>query len=109
MVPYSDNKIYGELYRKIYVKAQNVRWECFEDVDFYNRYIMALDGSAIKMMKVVDNFYGIIIGVGASAVAFSTMVLIDPCSVLFVISPIIGNFGFGRLMNTFGLDDIQIM
>ena len=77
VIPFTDNKIYRTLYKKLYAKARNVELACFEDADFYNRYTMALDGSAQKMTKSVEFFF----------------------QVLFVISPIIGNFVFGGLMN----------
>lgn len=99
IVPFTDNKIYRELYKKLYAKARNVELSCFEDADFYNKYTMALDGSAQKMAKSVQYFFQVIFGVIAAIVAFWSMFLIDPYSVLFVISPIIGNFVFGGLMN----------
>ncbi len=97
--PYTDNKIYRTLYRKLYAKARNVELRCFEDADFYNRYTMALDGSAQKMTTSVNCFFSVVFGVVAAAAAFWSMFSIDPYSVLFVISPIIGNFVFGALMN----------
>ena len=97
--PYTDNKIYRTLYRKLYAKARNVELRCFEDADFYNRYTMALDGSAQKMTTSVNCFFSVVFGVVAAAAAFWSMFTIDPWSVLFVISPIIGNFVFGALMN----------
>lgn len=99
IIPYTDNKIYRCLYRKLYAKARNVELRCFEDADFYNKYTMALDGSAQKMTKSVEFFFQVIFGVVAAAAAFWSMFSIDPYSVLFVISPIIGNFVFGGLMN----------
>lgn len=99
IVPFTDNKIYRTLYKKIYAKARNVELGCFENADFYNKYTMALDGAAQKMNKSVQCFFQVIFGVIAAAVAFFSMFLIDPFSVLFVISPIIGNFVFGGLMN----------
>ncbi len=99
VIPFTDNKIYRCLYRKLYAKARNVELRCFEDADFYNRYTMALDGSAKKMTDSVKFFFQVIFGVIAAAAAFSSMFMIDPFSVLFVISPIIGNFVFGGLMN----------
>ncbi|MCR5638821.1 MAG: ABC transporter ATP-binding protein/permease [Lachnospiraceae bacterium] len=99
IVPFTDNKIYRTLYKKIYAKARNVELGCFENADFYNKYTMALDGAAQKMNKSVECFFQVIFGVIAAAVAFFSMFLIDPFSVLFVISPIIGNFVFGGLMN----------
>ena len=99
VIPFTDNKIYRVLYKKLYAKARNVELRCFEDADFYNKYTMALDNSAQKMTKSVDFFFQVIFGVGAAAAAFSSMFMIDPFSVLFVISPVIGNFVFGGLMN----------
>lgn len=99
VIPFTDNIIYRCLYRKLYAKARNVELHCFEDADFYNRYTMALDGSAQKMTSSVSFFFQVIFGVIAAAAAFSSMFMIDPFSVLFVISPIIGNFVFGGLMN----------
>lgn len=99
VIPFTDNRIYRSLYHKLYAKARNVELRCFEDADFYNKYTMALDGSAQKMTKSVEFFFQVIFGVIAAAVAFSSMYMIDPFSVLFVISPIIGNFVFGGLMN----------
>ncbi len=97
--PYTDNKIYRRLYRRLYAKARNVELSCFEDAEFYNRYTMALDGAAEKMTSSVNYFFSVIFGVFAAAAAFWSMFSIDPFSVLFVISPIIGNFVFGRLMS----------
>lgn len=97
--PYTDNKIYRKLYRKLYAKARNVELRCFEDADFYNRYTMALDGASQKMTTSVDKFFSIIFGFAAAVAAFWSMFSIDSYSVLFVISPIIGNFVFGSLMN----------
>ncbi|MDE6592762.1 MAG: ABC transporter ATP-binding protein/permease [Oscillospiraceae bacterium] len=99
VVPLTDNKIYRCLYRKLYAKARNVELRCFEEPDFYNRYTMALDGAAAKMTNSVNIFFDVIFGIIAAAAAFSSMFMIDKFSVLFVISPIIGNFFFGGLMN----------
>ncbi len=97
--PIADNKIYRKLYRKIYTKAGNVELGCFEDAEFYNRYTMALDDAVKKMTFSVSNFFSMIFGAVAAIASFWAMFDIDPYSVLFVISPIIGNFVFGTLMN----------
>ncbi|MBQ8827439.1 MAG: ABC transporter ATP-binding protein [Oscillospiraceae bacterium] len=97
--PYTDNKIYRTLYRRLYAKARNVELRCFEDAEFYNRYTMALENSASKMTASVNLLFEVLFGAIAALAAFWSMFTIDPWSVLFVISPIIGNFVFGRLMN----------
>jgi ATP-binding cassette subfamily B protein len=98
-VPITNDLIRKKLYRRLYKKARNVELRCFENAEFYNRYTAALDGSAEKMTQAVDNFFGILCGIIAAAVAFSAMFAIDKYSVLFVIPPIVGNFLFGALMN----------
>lgn len=100
IVPITDNIIYRKLYRRLYAKARNVELRCFEDADFYNRYTMALDGSSEKMVKSADCFFKIVFGIIAASAAFYSMLTIDVFSVLFLIFPILGNFVFGRLMNT---------
>lgn len=100
IIPFTDNKIYRNLYRKLYAKARNVELRCFEDATFYNKYTMALDGSPQKMTTAVNCFFQVIFGVIASFVAFYSMFRIDKFSVLFLLFPIIGNFVFGKLMNT---------
>lgn len=99
VVPLTDNTIYRALYKKLYAKARNVELRCFEDTAFYNKYTMALDGAAQKMTKSVTCFFQVLFGIVAAIAAFYSMFRIDPFSVLFVISPIIGNFVFGGLMN----------
>lgn len=100
IVPVTDNIIDRKLYRRLYAKARNVELRCFEDADFYNRYTMALDGSSAKMITSADCFFKIVFGIIAASAAFYSMLTIDVYSVLFLIFPILGNFVFGRLMNT---------
>ncbi len=97
--PSTENKVYRCLYRKLYAKARNVELRCFEDADFYNKYTMALENSADKMISSIRMLFEVLFGAVAALAAFWSMFTIDPWSVLFVISPIIGNFVFGRLMN----------
>jgi ATP-binding cassette subfamily B protein len=99
VIPFTDNLIRKKLYSKLYKKARNVELRCFEDADFYNRYTLALDGAPERMITSVNVFFGVIFGVIAAAAAFYSMFLIDKFSVLFVISPIIGNFLLGGMMN----------
>ena len=99
IMPFTGNKIYRKLYERLYKKARNVELRCFEDSEFYNKYTMALDNAAEKMIKSVDCFFSIIFGMVATGASFYLIFAIDKFAVLFVIFPIIGNFFFGRLMN----------
>ena len=96
-------KLHNGIYKKIFAKARNVELKCYEDPDFYNKYTMAIDGSADKVMEIVKSFNGAIIGTVATVCVFKLMYDIDKFSVLFIISPIIGNFIFGNLKSKYEL------
>ena len=99
--PLTKIKLYYGIYRRLYAKARNVELRCYEDPDFYNRYTMAINAAGDNVANVVDYFWGIVIGFIATVSVFYTMYDIDPYALLFVISPIIGNFIFGNYMNKF--------
>lgn len=97
--PLTDITIYKKLYRKLYKKATNVEVECFENSDFYNRYTMAIESANDKVIATIDNIWSILFGAIAAITAFAIMYQIDRYAILFVISPIIGNFVFGAILN----------
>ena len=96
-------KLHNGIYKKIFAKARNVELRCYEDPEFYNKYTMAIDGSADKVMEIVKSFNGAIIGAVASVFVFKLMFDIDKLSVVFILSPIIGNFVFGNLKSKYEL------
>jgi ATP-binding cassette, subfamily B, bacterial len=97
--PLTSVKLYYGIYRKLYAKAKNVELRCYEDSDFYNRYTMAIDNAGDKVTSIIDSIWGIVTGVVATVLVFYAMFDISPFSVLFIISPIIGNFVFGNFLN----------
>lgn len=101
VVPLEGTRVYQGIYEKLYRKAKNVELRCYEDSDFYNKYTMAADQAEEKVTKIIDSTWGIVTGVFASGAVLYTMFTIDPVSVLFVISPLVGNFLFGNLKNRF--------
>lgn len=98
-IPMVGTIIYQKLYRKLYQKAGNVELRCFEDSSFYNRYTLAVDGASDKLIQLIQNFFGIIAGGIAAIVVFTAMFMIDRMVILFIISPIVGNFLFGYLFH----------
>lgn len=101
VVPLEGTRIYHGIYKQLYEKARNVELRCYEDADFYNRYTMAADQAEEKITAIIDGVWGILTGILASGVVLYSMYSIDPVSVLFVFSPLIGNFVFGSLKNRF--------
>ena len=99
--PLKTNRLYGGIYKKLYAKAKNVELSCYEDPDFYNRYTMAIDGAEQKITAVIRGLIGAISGAAASISVFYMMYEIDHYAMLFIISPLIGNFVFGNLKNKY--------
>ena len=99
VIPLEVTRIYLGIYRKLFKKAKNVELRCYEDSEFYNRYTMAMDGAEEKVSKIIECFWGILVGIVATCVVFGFMFEIDHYAVLFIVFPLIGNFLFGNLKN----------
>lgn len=99
--PLQTNRLYYGIYKKLYDKAKNIELKCYEDSDFYNRYTMAMDGAEVKIVAIIRAFFGVVIGAISTGVVFGLMFEIDHYAVLFIISPLIGNFLFGNLKNKY--------
>ena len=99
--PLQTNRLYYGIYKKHYDKAKNIELKCYEDSDFYNRYTMAMDGAEVKIAAIIRAFFGVVIGAISTGVVFGLMFEIDHYAVLFIISPLIGNFLFGNLKNKY--------
>ncbi len=92
-------RLYGKLYHQLFDKARNVELACYENADFYNRYTMAMDGADEKIADVMRRFWGILFGSVATGFVFYLMFSIDRYAVIFIISPLLGNFLFGSIKN----------
>lgn len=99
VVPLTDTKLYHGVYLRLYKKAKSVELRCYENADFYNKYTMAIDDAGTKVTAIIDSFWGIFTGVIAVVVVFYAMFEISPLSVLFIASPLVGNFVFGTIWN----------
>lgn len=99
--PLETNRLFGGIYRLLYAKAKNVELRCYEDSDFYNRYTMAMDGAEEKVTAIIRGVLGTVIGAASSVAVFYLMFQIDHYAILFVLSPLLGNFLFGNLKNKY--------
>lgn len=99
--PLSSVRLYYGVYAMLYEKAKNVELGCYEDSEFYNRYTMSMDGADTKILEISWNVWGVLGGTAATAAVFWFMYQIDPYAVLFILSPLIGNFVFGHYKNKY--------
>ncbi|MBR2408430.1 MAG: ABC transporter ATP-binding protein [Lachnospiraceae bacterium] len=94
--PIASAKVHKKLNLRLFEKSTNVELSCFEDSEFYNKYTLATEGAAEKLIDTISNIWGVLFGSIAAVLAFYLMYDIDKLSVLFVVFPIIGNFVFNR-------------
>lgn len=99
--PLETNRLFGGIYKMMYKKARNVELRCYEDADFYNRYTKAMDGAEEKVTAIIRGVLGTVIGGAAAVIIFGMMFQIDHYALLFIISPMVGNFVFGNWKNKY--------
>ncbi len=104
VMPIMNAQIHKKLNLRLFEKATNVELSCFEDSGFYNRYTLATENAANKLIETIQNIWGVIFGVIAAGAAFYLMYDVDKLSVLFVLFPIIGNFVFNRGLSRIDFD-----
>lgn len=95
----SDVALYEKINGMLFHKAANVELECYEDTEFYNKYTLAMKETEVRISAVLQNVSAVFCGVAAGTVVMWNMYRIDHLVVLFVLSPMLGNFVFGRLAN----------
>lgn len=97
--PKTDNIIYKEVNALLFEKATEVELACYEDTEFYNNYTLAIKEADVRIYSVLENFAAILFAVIAGACVLFNMFLIDKYVIVFVLSPLIGNFFFGKKLN----------
>ena len=97
--PLADVDVYQGLYRRLYEKVCNMELACFEDSEFYNRYLLAMEDTDKRLLQVVDNIWQIVFGTAAVAVSWVMLFSLDKWAILFVLGPVIGNFVFAAALN----------
>lgn len=97
--PLADVDVYQGVYRMLYEKVCNMELACFEDSEFYNRYLLAMEDTDKRLLQVVDNIWQIVFGTAAVAVSWVMLFSLDSWAILFVLGPVIGNFVFAAALN----------
>lgn len=98
--PVSDVELYEGIHQLLYQKACQVDLSCFEDSEFYNRYMMATREAQTRIPKALHNIVAIAVGMCAAVAAFLLVFRIDRMAIIFIIFPILGNFLFNGILNS---------
>ncbi len=95
----TDAVIYNKVNSMLFEKAANVELECYEDVDFYNKYTLAMKECEARFTSILNNVPLILAAAAASVVVVWNMYCIDHFVILFIAAPMLGSFFFGKLTN----------
>ena len=107
LFPAWNVRIFHELYKKVYKKAENVEIGCYENREFYDKFSTAIDDMGNKLCQCVDNMSTVFCGTIGGVLACYTMVEIDPWTEVFLVAPLLGNFLFAPKMNKIFYDRYQ--
>ncbi len=73
--PILDNKLRHKIHEELYMKAQSMDIACYDDPDFYNQFVWAMNESDARAVAVVGQVAAVIHRIGA--VSAITVLLLD--------------------------------
>ena len=97
--PVSNQKIYSHIQKALFEKSSSVELACFEDPDFYDKYVKAISEANNRTQQVLgslgDILYFIFNAFATSFIIFT----IDPVLIVFALIPFMVSILFGKRLN----------
>lgn len=90
--PIKQRKITAFIEKKLYRKSSQVELACYENPDFYDKYVKAMDEAhnrIIQVMDTLDDLIWRIVGLSANSLL---LFVIDPWLILFGLFPLLLGF-----------------
>ncbi len=107
-LPVSKKKIYKSIQREVFKKAEQVDLSCYENPEFYDKYMRAVNETSRVAENVLSGFAGLFYSVLTVFSVSLVIFLIDPIFILFAIVPIAYSFLFTKKLNRLRYDlDIE--
>lgn len=97
--PVSDQKIYKYIQKKVFSKAASVEIACFENPEFYDKYVKALSEASGRASQVLGSLGNIVGCIFTVTVMSFVIFIIDPVLIVFALIPFIVNLLFGKKLN----------
>ncbi len=93
--PRYRQKIVERIQSELFQKAAAVELECYENPDFYDKYVKAMDNAYGRCMDVVYSIDGLIWSIVSLSATSIMLFLIDPLLIIFGLIPLL----FGLIRN----------
>lgn len=102
--PVSNQKIYSHIQKALFEKSSSVELACFEDPDFYDKYVKAISEANNRTQQVLGSLGDIVYFI-FNAFATSFIILtIDPVLIIFALIPFVMSLLFGKKRNKINYD-----
>lgn len=92
-------KIHKEIHTKILEKVQDIDLEKYDDADFYNDYIWALEKADVEIINSYENVFKLMEAIVQTLVTVSFTMVYDKFILAFVIIPLVINVVIGSVIS----------
>jgi len=97
--PIGNQKLYEKMHVRMFQKACDVELECFENPDFYNKYMKAVTQIKSRAHTVLWTMSGLLVSMLSLTYLFYKTIVIDPFAILFAVFPMISTYVVGKKIN----------
>ncbi len=94
-----NHKLYEKMHIRMFQKACDVELECFENPDFYGKYMKAATQIKSRAHTVLWVMSGLIVSMLTLIYLFYKTISIDPVAILFAVFPLVSTYGIGKKIN----------
>lgn len=103
-VPVSDKKIYLCIQKQVFKKAECVDLSCYENPEFYNNYVKAVNETSVIAQTVLKSMGNMVHSILTILTTSLFIFLIDPIFILFTVLPVIYSLLFRKKLNRLRYD-----
>lgn len=97
--PIGNQRLYEKMHIRMLKKACDVELECFENPDFYNKYMKAVTQIKSRAHTVLWTMSGLLVSLLSLTYLFYKTIALDPFAVLFAVFPMISTYVVGKKIN----------
>ncbi len=97
--PISKNKIHKAIHQVIFKKVCTADLSCFDNTEFYDKYIWTLENSSQQIMSCFDNYMKMFTSVTTVLAMLAFLMTINPIVIVFSFIPIIFVYFCGKKVN----------
>lgn len=97
--PVSNQKIYSHIQKALFEKSSSVELACFEDPDFYDKYVKAISEANKRTQQVLGSLGDIVYFIFNAFATSFIIFTIDPVLIVFALIPFMVSILFGKRLN----------